>query len=201
VQLSADELDVVKEIFNIGTGKAAKALSDMLGARVAIAMPSIHVQEAEDLHKTCVERIKTRCALVTQPFAGDLTGHVFLLLPDNSADTLVTVLTKENEIEDLAEVDEAALLEIGNIMINGCLSAIADILGRRLKFVFPRVVVQDAEATAKRMLSISHEHENLVLTTEFTLLKRTVWGLFVISMPKSSLDIMMAAVADYLEET
>lgn len=199
MQLTEDQLDVVKEIFNIGTGKAAKALSDMVGTRVEISMPNIEVLGAEELREMCLSRIQRHCSLITQPFYGDMRGQVYLLLPDDSASTLVNVLTHENEIEDLAEVDETALLEIGNIMINGCLTGMANLLGRRLQFVFPRVTIQPPEVIAERIQASSTENENLVLMTEFTLLDKKVWGLFVISMPMESLNIMMDAVAEYLE--
>jgi chemotaxis protein CheC len=61
---------------------------------------------------------------VSQRLQGDITGHALFMLSHENGMQLMRGLLKENaRLRDLTEMEEEALLELGNIIINSCLAS------------------------------------------------------------------------------
>ena len=64
---------------------------------------------------------------IHQVFEGEITGRALLIFPDTKSLELVrAVIGGELPLEEIIELEQEALAEIGNIILNGCLATIAN---------------------------------------------------------------------------
>ena len=74
-------------------------------------------------------------------FEGDITGRALLIFPDTKSLELVRAVTGgELPLEEIIELEQEALAETGNIILNGCLATIANMLQRNLKMSLPEIL-------------------------------------------------------------
>jgi chemotaxis protein CheC len=132
------QLDALKELINIGIGRAASILSTMTSEPVQLTVPEIFHLPVDQI-PTALARIDGETlADVRQCFSGSLVGSADLLFPPESAATLVNAVTGDmNDDTDLDEVRVETLSEIGNIVINGVMGTIANILDRDVAYAIP----------------------------------------------------------------
>ena len=77
--LSAERVDALKEVANIGAGHAATALSLMTGARIMIDVPTINVAPLDELIPGIAEE-GSQVVSVLMDMHGSLKGHTLLHL-------------------------------------------------------------------------------------------------------------------------
>ncbi|MGL4619165.1 MAG: hypothetical protein ACRCZS_08915, partial [Chroococcidiopsis sp.] len=118
-QLTEDQIDALKELINIGVGRAASLLNEMVGFPIRLEIPFIQVFAVEDLQQELIARFnKNYLATVRLGFTGSINGSAELVFPTESASTLVSVLTGEDlGSPDLDAVKIGTLTEVGNIVI------------------------------------------------------------------------------------
>ena len=76
-----------------------------------------------------------------QVFEGDITGRALLIFPEaRSLELVRAVIGGELSIEEIIELEQEALAETGNVILNGCLATIANQLYRSLKISLPEVI-------------------------------------------------------------
>lgn len=138
IQLSAMEIDALTEIVNIGVGRAANSLGDIIGEHVLLKVPYVHVFPLEKLSEALSFFKKERHTSVLQAFHGDFTGTSALVFPPESAVRLVSALTGgEIDSPTLDAVRSGTLVEIGNIVINAILGTMGNMLKSSFIFSLP----------------------------------------------------------------
>ncbi len=131
------QLDALKELINIGIGRAASILSTMTREPVQLTVPSLSILDVDQIPST-LGGVDRSHADVRQCFTGSLVGSADLLFPPESAASLVNAVTGDvNEDTDLDEIRVEALSEIGNIVINGIMGTIANILESEVTYAIP----------------------------------------------------------------
>ncbi len=136
--LSSDEIDALTEIINIGVGRAASSLHDIIGTHIALKVPRVELFPLENLQDTVLKIDSSSISSVLQGFQGDFTGSAALVFPPESAARLVSVLTgDENTSAALDSVRSGTLMEIGNIVINSILGTMGNMLKCNLNFSLP----------------------------------------------------------------
>lgn len=77
---------------------------------------------------------------ISQRLEGIVNGHALFLLKDDLSMLLIRELLKENaRLRELTEMEEEALCEIGNIIINSCLSNYMEMFKGRVQSHLPRL--------------------------------------------------------------
>ncbi len=135
----AAESDAFTEIFNIGAGKAASALSELLDTPIEFTVPFCVIlpvdQAADFLH----DRFGSNISIISQDFSGPFDGAALLMFQEDSSLKLAQcVLGGDEPVETLTELEREALTEIGNIVLNACLSSFGDLLKREVATSLPR---------------------------------------------------------------
>lgn len=129
--LNSFQLDILKEIGNIGAGNAATALSGLLNKKIEMNVPSVQVVSFEEMMEL-VGGADMVVASVFLQIDGDLTGNMFFLLPIKQATIFIQQLTGMSDFSfDEPSVPELALSafqEMGNILAGSYLSALSDFL-------------------------------------------------------------------------
>ena len=123
----AFELDVLKEVGNIGAGNAATALSKLLDKPVDMAVPKVSLLPFEEV----ADRVGGAEQIVFAVFLrveGDAPGNMFFIIEEPAARRMLNQLMSMNhqENEGYSEMELSALCEIGNILAGSYLSSLAD---------------------------------------------------------------------------
>ena len=128
ITLNELQEDMLTELFNLGMGNAASALSEMVSEEVLLSVPEIKFMDKSELAQMLSEDSGGQISGVAQQFHGMLLGKALLTFPSDKSLELVRLLLQDTvPIENITEFEEEALLEVGNIIINAGLSSLADI--------------------------------------------------------------------------
>ncbi len=139
--LSDLELDGLTELVNLGVSRAAMNLALMMHEEVVLSVPKVALlSRAEAIH-TLSERESKHLVAVHQIFEGDITGRALLIFPEEQSLELVrSVVGSELSLEEIIELEQEALAETGNVILNSCLATIANSLESSLKISLPEVL-------------------------------------------------------------
>ena len=123
--LNQEFYDVLREIGNIGAGNATTALAQMLGCKVDMAVPQVRLLEFSEVGTIMggEEQIMAGIYLMVE---GDITGSILFLLNKESARKLIAKLMGMETVgEELSEMEQSALKEIGNIITASYLNSLS----------------------------------------------------------------------------
>lgn len=141
-QLTSLEIDTLREIGSIGTGNAATALSQMLGKEVRITMPEVRIMG----YNEAIEWIggpESVTAGVLVKMSGDVGGIMLSVQKLELINFILeTMLGKGIEdYEELEELQQSALIEVGNIMISAFVTALSGLAGININLTVPAFAV------------------------------------------------------------
>lgn len=141
IVLTELQLDALTELVNLGVSSAALNLRDMVHEEVILSVPKVSIVTRAEAIANLNERDTKRLVAVHQDFDGDIRGRALLIFPEAQSMELVrAVVGGDLSLEDIMELEQEALAETGNVLLNGCLSTIANNLDRSLKISLPEVV-------------------------------------------------------------
>jgi chemotaxis protein CheC len=135
------EQDALTELVNIAVSRAAKNLREMVGGQVLLSVPTVNLVSRQQAIAILGEREVNKLVAVHQVFEGDITGRALLIFPETKSLSLVrAIVGQDMVIEDIIDLEQEALAETGNIILNSCLSTIANMLERSLRVSLPEVI-------------------------------------------------------------
>jgi chemotaxis protein CheC len=200
VALSEIEHDALTELVNIGVSKAAAALRLMVGEEVLLSVPSIDVVD----HKTAVtligEREGDELVAVRQDFSGAFSGRALLIFPQaNSLELVRAVVGDEMSPEDVAAIEQEALAETGNVILNGCLATMANMLHRSLRMSLPEVLHGDGASLFEFGERLGDDGLVLFLYINFAMQGRDIRGYIAMLMDLPSLASLRLLIGDFID--
>ncbi|MBT3878641.1 MAG: chemotaxis protein CheC [Candidatus Scalindua sp.] len=132
------QLDTLREVVNIGIGKAASILNGMLESHIELEVPSIIMFDPENPGEELPDVSCNDLSSVQLDFHGPFSGSSALVFPSESVGKLVTALTGEEPgSEGFDEETTGTLYEVGNILINAVMGSIANLLAVQIDFLPP----------------------------------------------------------------
>lgn len=171
MQLTEKQLDLLREIGNIGTGNAATALSTLTGKKIEINVPTAQTVPIERIVFVFPqpEDIVIGIRMVVK---GDAELDVLLILDRHAAKKILTDLLG-SPCEDITQLDEmsaSALKEIGNIMCGSYITALAEFTQMYLDPLPPDLSVDMLVAVVSEAIlaSENYEDEAIFVETELT---------------------------------
>lgn len=196
-KLSALQLDALKEIGNVGAGNAATALSQIINRKIDMSVPQVAILPLGEVPEV-VGGPDVMVAGVFLRVYGPAPGSILFLLPRDSAFYLVDTLMGriEKTTEHLDEMDESALLEIGNILAGAYLNALSYFTKFTLLPSIPALAMDMAGAILSVILiqlGQMGDHA-LVIETEFTTENDGVKGHFFLIPDPGSLGTILQAI-------
>lgn len=170
MKLSTIQSDAIQELGNIGAAHAATTLSQMLGSTIEMSVPAVTVVELSHLAEYMGEE---SAAMVAFELQGDIPhgGYILFYITRESAIRMTnTMLGQTDTNRPLSEMDESALLEVGNIMVSAFLDATAELLGFVMLPSPPSLTIDMAHAAMQSLIAQMQEETNEVLlfSTELT---------------------------------
>ena len=141
VMLSELEMDALTELVNLGVSNSALSLREMVREEVILSVPRVSIVTREEAIANLGEGDDRRLIAVHQHFEGDIEGRALLIFPEAKSMELVrAVVGGDLPLEELMELEQEALAETGNVILNGCLGTIANNLQHNLRISLPEVV-------------------------------------------------------------
>lgn len=202
VMLSELQLDALTELVNIGVSKAANSLRVMVGAQVHLSVPTVALVSRGEAIGILSEREIKNLVAVHQVFEGDITGRALLIFPETKSLELVRAITGGDfPLEDIIELEQEALAETGNVLLNSCLATIANMLQRSLKMSLPEVL--RGNATTFFSLDPPPEAGDVVmfLYIDFAVRERDISGYIAMIMDLPSLTALTHLLDEFIERT
>ena len=145
LEFSADQLDAIREVGNIGTGNAATALSSLLQQKINMSVPRTELVSIYEL-TNFYEQYNDSTQIVGATFVRSTGGFqcsLIFLQPEEDA-LLMTELLIANQFGSAIPYDElpsemadSALSEVGNIVLSSFLNAINMLLGTQHQISVP----------------------------------------------------------------
>ena len=139
------QIDVLREIGNIGSGNAATSLADMLGRTVDIKVPKVSILDYSEVVEGLGGPEVLQVGLMFT-MCGDVTGMLMFLLNKEFAHMVLNTLTG-GALADNGQVDEmdsSAIREVGNIMAASYVNAMASLTGLMIDISVPDMCIDMA---------------------------------------------------------
>lgn len=194
MELNEAQLDAMKELGNIGASHAATSLSTMLMSEIYMTVPEAKVIDISEISEYFGDDI---AALVVFEIQGEISpgGYVILHIPKASAINLTnTMLGSTDSDRELNEMDESALLEVGNIMVSQFLDATASLLGVVMLPSPPAIAIDMSHAAFESIVAqIAVDINEIILfKTELTSKMHDIESTIVMLPDDNTLKIILS---------
>ncbi len=144
------QMDVLKEIGNIGAGNAMTALAQMLNKKVDMSVPKVEILEFKEVVELLGGPEVLVCGIYFR-FDGDMAGNIMFMFSLPSAKLLTNLLMLKEDnytqnTEALDDIEKSALQEIGNILSGAYISSLTMLTGLNMKLSIPSLAIDMAGA-------------------------------------------------------
>ena len=196
------QLDALTELVNLGVSNAALSLREMVREEVALSVPQVSLVSRSEAIARLGEREVKRLVGVHQDFEGDLKGRALLIFPEAKSMELVrAVVGGDLSLDELVELEQEALAETGNILLNACLGTIANHLERSLRISLPEVVHGEGAQFFDLAAQTYVGDSMLFIYINFTVRQRDIQGYIAMLLDFPSLAALKDLLNDYIERT
>ncbi len=200
VALDEMELDALTELVNLGVSRAAASLRTMVGAEILLSVPAVKIVSREQAAVIIGETEAGKLVAVHQAFEGDLSGRALLIFPETNSLELVRAVTGGGlPLEDIIDLEPEALAETGNIILNGCLATIANMLQRTLKISLPEILHGTGTEIFELTTAPAQEAAVLFLYINFAVKDRDIHGYIAMLMDLPSLAALKILVGGLIQ--
>ncbi len=139
--LNSMQMDVLKELGNIGAGNAVTALSKMLNKRVNMEVPKVKILEFNEVTEI-LGGAEIPVTGIYFRMDGDISGNIMFLIPVESSKALLDMLMGiYRDGDEFGEMDISALEEIGNILASSYISSLSALTGMKIKISVPALAI------------------------------------------------------------
>jgi chemotaxis protein CheC len=200
IALAELERDALTELVNIGVSRAASSLRKMIGEEVILSVPSIEIMAPQNAARLIGERETDELVAIQQQFEGAFSGRALLIFPQaTSLDLVRAIIGGDVPPDEIAEMEQEALAETGNVILNGCLATMANMLKRSLEISLPEVIRGDGA----RLFSLTQERPEdglvLFLYINFSVRNKDIRGYIAMLMDLPSLAALKELIASFID--
>ncbi len=199
--ISLDELrkDALSEIFNIGVGRAAHALSQILGDDITLTSPSVQLMPIAEVHSILASRNTTHYSAVSQHFSGPFQAEAVLVFPESNALLIVThMLGNHLAPDELAEYEQEVMCEVGNVILNACVSILSDLF--HVEFTGGLPNHQNHASDLFSVQLTGNRDHILVLHVQMSIQNQHIEGQLLYLLSVESLQLLIEYLDRYLKE-
>jgi chemotaxis protein CheC len=198
-QLTEIERDALAEIANMGVSRAANSLRQMVGEQVLLSVPAVEIVTRQEASKLVERNNANKLVAVQQSFDGPFAGRALLIFPEAQSLELVrAIVGDEHSLEDVIDLEQEALAETGNIILNGCLATIANVLHQTMRVSLPSIVRGDGAALFEVEGDASKGPFVLFLYIDFNIKKHDVHGFIALLLDLPSIAALKDIVHDFI---
>lgn len=193
MSLTHDQVDALTECMNIGVGRAAANLSDMLGTRIELRVPTMRMLSEEATRELIVDWREKNAISVGQQFAGPIDGRSVLTFPKVSGVKLAKILSGDDSDQTELDIElEGILLEVGNIVLNGIMGVWSNLIGASLEYTVPDLV--DAYRALTDATSQDQVPQVIMADTQFSVSDLDITGSLVVLFRVGSIQQILSSL-------
>jgi len=159
---SAMQLDALKEVSNIGVGNAATAMSELLGKKVDMTVPYVNMVQLEKLINDAGE---DEVVGIIVRVLGEIPGNILIVFQLDVAYSIISLLTGKVE-EEISEMGNSVLCEIGNILCGSYMNAISQFTGIKVLPSVPAIACDMMSAILATTFIEAGQYEEYILDIE-----------------------------------
>lgn len=197
--LSDLQMDMLQECFNMGVGKGADILNTMLKSHVKLNVLEIAVINGTEQGSDFFQQEHNALSAVQMKFVGTIDGFSQIAFPSDSAASLVSAFYGRKISPDMwGALCASALTEIGNVVLNGVMGHISNLIAMNLEYSVPELI----EFSAGRwdnILEASNDDVIVLVKTCFEVEKLKVSGTFSIVFRTDSFSFLMDKLGQYFQ--
>jgi len=204
--LSAEQVDFLTEMMNIGAGNAATALTQVLQCRVDIVVPRVLViTDAQELSILTSPSLPVVCARMGM--VGDVSGGLFLIVPEEQKEDLIRLAEQamtgtghslragltNQESDDLKL---SVIAEIGNIVAGVYLTAVHDFCKLNIYHTVPTVATDMVQALLdESLVRLSRQVQHIIVVENEFMVKEKLIKTFLVMIPSvESVNILVNSI-------
>lgn len=148
VAMNDVQLDVLREIGNIGAGNATTALAKLVNLKIDMKVPRVAMVEFPNLAETIGNEEDLMVAVLVT-LSVDINGIMMFMMDKKSAKFLIEQMLAGSGMEvsdDFGEMEMSVVSEIGNIISGSYLTALSTLLNMNIDMSVPYTAVDMAAA-------------------------------------------------------
>jgi len=190
------EQDLIGELFNLGVGQAAASLSEMVQQEVKLSVPSVEFISVAELSDHLGEN-QTICS-VSQIMEGPFSGRSLLLFPEDAGIEVVRrMLGAHLSDDDITNLQQEALSEVGNVVLNACIGSFAQAVNQEFKIGLPEYAL----SKPKDLLTETGDEKEIVmfLKISLTLSESEITGYLAFLLGTISLQHLHLMLSEMVE--
>jgi chemotaxis protein CheC len=193
------ESDALTELVNLGISQAAGNLAQMVREEVTLSVPRVTLVSRDEAIRTLSDREAKNLVAVHQVFEGDITGRALLIFPEAKSLELVrAVVGGDLSIEEIIELEQEALAETGNVILNGCLATIANQLQRSLRISLPEILHGESQDFFNLEPPPEHGDTVMFLYIKFAVRQRDIDGYIAMLLDMPSITSLKDLLREYI---
>lgn len=189
--ITNEQKDVLREIINIGVGKAANLLNTIVNKHIKLEVPDIKLLELKNVQNEFNTIDNDLFSSITMKFTGEISGTANLLFSSMDASLLVNTFVQRNDIgEDIDALKSGVLNEIGNIVLNSLVGTLANFIKQNLDYNVPLY----SEGKLNNIFNLNDEQFSnsiIIAHTRFKIDELNVLGDFMLLLEVGSLDKLL----------
>jgi chemotaxis protein CheC len=191
--------DALVEIFNIGVGHAAASMSSIVNEEVTMSVPSITFVSRAEAALMLVDSNTRRICGISQHYHGAFRTEAILMFPEEKSLEIVRLMVGELvPYNELTEMEQEAMSEIGNIILNSCVGTLANIFGEELEGSLPVYHIGTSEDILAASSEAATDAVVLMLHIDFVLEAHQIHGYVAFILNVSALHDLQHHVDKYL---
>lgn len=160
-------MDAMREISNIGLGHAVTSLAEMTNRKMNMTVPRSEFLPFEKI-VTLVGGYEEQVACVSLKLSGEISGIIMFIFSRESTFFLVDMLLVQEPgtTDDLNELGQSAVMEVGNILTGSFVNAIAGMTGLKVTTTVPIFAFDMLGAVLSSLMVAEGKIDDQVLVIE-----------------------------------
>ena len=178
-------------------GLAANSLSKMIDEEVNLSIPDVEFLAQDELRER-MARVHGEQSLtaVMQEYEGDIRGVGMLLFAEEGGLALVRAMLKEGvSLNEITDLEQEALAEVGNILLNACFGALAN----QLKMDVSSGLPVFHRGSYRDLFNVSRKTDDvMLLKIEFDVPGQQIQGFMSFTMNLASIQKFEERIRQFL---
>ena len=197
-----DEMDILKEVGTTAAAHGSIALSEILGRKISLRLPSLNILPRERITKEM--HIEGMVLTLQMQILSGLEGKIVFLLEEKSAFRLIDMCYKSREGSKKAglftEMGMSVIKEVGNIIISSYISSLNFFIKKLIIPSFP-MLINAPFAEIMNALTLGYEKEDYILVVEaiFEEEKESIRGNFWLVLTPNAAEEIRRICKEMLE--
>ncbi len=204
--LSAEQVDFLTEVMNIGAGNAATALTQVLQCQVDLVIPRVFIiADAKELSTLNNPSLPVVCARMGM--VGDVSGGLFFIVPEEQKKDLIRLaeqaMTGTSQLwragltsQESDDLKLSVIAEIGNIVTGVYLTAVHDFCRLNIFHTVPTVATDMVQALLdESLVRLSRQVQHIIVIENEFVVEEKLIRTFLMMIPSvESVNILVNSI-------